>query len=206
MQSGSPTPSRPAAQPHSPLSADRRRTAILESTLRLIAKGGIDSVTHRAVAADAGVSLSSTTYHFANREDMILEAFRWKLRRSPQRETTEEVARPRNAAEAIEAIVDWTRRQLESPENLLAEYELLLYAARDRRLSEDLDAAHRLDESMIAAAMEKLGAPRPLDAATTLLAVMRAFEVEYLTRPRVRLEDLRRRLEVLVPALLSGTP
>jgi len=57
----------------------QRRTAILDATLRLIAKGGIDSVTHRRVAAEAGVSLSSTTYYFATREDIIHEAFRHKL-------------------------------------------------------------------------------------------------------------------------------
>ena len=44
-----------------------RREAIVEATLRLIDRRGADAVTHRAVAAEAGVPLASTTYHFASK-------------------------------------------------------------------------------------------------------------------------------------------
>ena len=47
------------------------RQAILDATVRVIAAGGLTSVTHRAVAAEAGVSAASTTYHFATLEDLL---------------------------------------------------------------------------------------------------------------------------------------
>jgi DNA-binding transcriptional regulator YbjK len=47
------------------------RQAILDATVRVIAAGGLSSVTHRAVAAEAGVSTASTTYHFATLDDLL---------------------------------------------------------------------------------------------------------------------------------------
>ena len=49
------------------------RQAILDATIRVIAAGGLTSVTHRAVAAEAGVSTASTTYHFATLDDLLRE-------------------------------------------------------------------------------------------------------------------------------------
>jgi DNA-binding transcriptional regulator YbjK len=37
----------------------------------VIAAGGLTAVTHRAVAAEAGVSTASTTYHFATLDDLL---------------------------------------------------------------------------------------------------------------------------------------
>jgi DNA-binding transcriptional regulator YbjK len=47
------------------------RQAILDATARVIAAGGLTSVTHRAVAAEAGVSTALTTYHFATLDDLL---------------------------------------------------------------------------------------------------------------------------------------
>jgi DNA-binding transcriptional regulator YbjK len=47
------------------------RQAILDATVRVIAASGLTSVTHRAVAAEAGVSTASTTYHFATLDDLL---------------------------------------------------------------------------------------------------------------------------------------
>ena len=54
---------------------EERKTQMLNATLRLIAAGGVDSVTHRRVAEAAGVPLGSTTYHFESREHLLQEAF-----------------------------------------------------------------------------------------------------------------------------------
>lgn len=47
------------------------RQAILDATVRVIAAGGLSSITHRAVAAEAGVSTALTTYHFATLDDLL---------------------------------------------------------------------------------------------------------------------------------------
>ena len=61
------------------ISTDRgraRRTAILDAAIDVVARDGTGAVTHRAVARLARVPLASTTYYFASRDDLLLEAFR----------------------------------------------------------------------------------------------------------------------------------
>jgi TetR/AcrR family transcriptional regulator, regulator of biofilm formation and stress response len=53
---------------------EARRAAITEAALAVIARVGPDNLTHRAVAAEAGLPLAATTYWFANKEDMVRAA------------------------------------------------------------------------------------------------------------------------------------
>ena len=53
---------------------ERRRTAILEAALRVIAERGAAATTHRAVAGAAGVPTSTTTYYFESLDDLLDEA------------------------------------------------------------------------------------------------------------------------------------
>ncbi|UTA49252.1 TetR family transcriptional regulator [Simiduia sp. 21SJ11W-1] len=54
---------------------EQTRREILEATLRLIVRNGHNAVTHRAVAAEAGVNLSLTTYYFKDLKELISESF-----------------------------------------------------------------------------------------------------------------------------------
>ncbi|MFO1407697.1 MAG: TetR family transcriptional regulator [Steroidobacteraceae bacterium] len=56
-------------------SAMQRRLAILEAALRIMARDGLRAVSHRSVAAEAGVPLAATTYYFSDLEDLIAESF-----------------------------------------------------------------------------------------------------------------------------------
>lgn len=51
-----------------------RRQRIIEATIRVVMTRGIAGVSHRAVAAEAGVPLGSTTYHFAGLDDLLVAA------------------------------------------------------------------------------------------------------------------------------------
>ena len=55
----------------------RTRDAIVAATVRIVAREGVAAVTHRRVAAEAGVALSSTTWHFATKADILEAALRW---------------------------------------------------------------------------------------------------------------------------------
>ncbi|ARZ68600.1 TetR family transcriptional regulator [Streptomyces sp. HU2014] len=55
---------------------ERRIAEITAATERVIAGRGIEGLTHRAVADEAGVPLGATTYHFATKDDLILAALR----------------------------------------------------------------------------------------------------------------------------------
>jgi len=52
-----------------------KRIRLLDATLRIIVRDGMRGVRHRAVAAEADVSLSSTTYYFKDIHDLITDAF-----------------------------------------------------------------------------------------------------------------------------------
>jgi len=63
----------------------RRREEILRATLRLIGDRGADAVTHRAVAEEAGVPLSATTYYFASKEQLLEQALLLAAREETER-------------------------------------------------------------------------------------------------------------------------
>jgi DNA-binding transcriptional regulator YbjK len=67
--------------------SERIREAIVSATVRIVAQDGVAAVTHRRVAAAAGVSLSSTTWHFAAKSDILIAALRWTARREVERIT-----------------------------------------------------------------------------------------------------------------------
>jgi TetR/AcrR family transcriptional regulator, regulator of biofilm formation and stress response len=48
-----------------------RRRAIAQAAARVLRNSGIEGLTHRAVAEEAGVPLGSTTYYFTSRDDLL---------------------------------------------------------------------------------------------------------------------------------------
>ena len=70
-------PPKPAESKAPALSkGEKTRLNILHATLRVIASAGRRGVTHRAVAREAGGSLSLTTYYFKDLSELLIEAFR----------------------------------------------------------------------------------------------------------------------------------
>ena len=57
-----------------PPRGEARRSHIAEAALRVIAGVGPDGLTHRAVAAEAGLPVAATTYWFSSKEDMVRAA------------------------------------------------------------------------------------------------------------------------------------
>ncbi|MBI3799844.1 MAG: TetR family transcriptional regulator [Deltaproteobacteria bacterium] len=187
---------------------DRRRRTILAASIDLICQGGPDAITYRAVAARAQVPPGSVTYYFASREELVREAFRHYLVEAQAWLTA--IGRehgPRAATmsttEVVRFVVDTVRLELVDPKITRAEYELILYAANDPVLAREFRAYQRGFEVELARTLERLGVGRPLDAARTIVDLIRGFELERFTYPVARLEDLRRRLTTVVEALLA---
>ena len=55
--------------------SEQRRRTILEAALRIVVSEGVRGVRHRAVAKEAGVPLSATTYYFNDISDLIADTF-----------------------------------------------------------------------------------------------------------------------------------
>ena len=99
--------------------SEQRRQAILEAALNIIVKEGIRAVRHRAVAREAEVPLSATTYYFKDIHELIADAFtlytEWALAyvqkfASGFRDTARDIrgydmTDPRQQLEAIERLV-----------------------------------------------------------------------------------------------------
>src|SRR4029453_5628554 len=120
--------------------AEGRRAAILEATLRVIAAGGVDDVTHRRVAAEAGVPLGSTTYYFASRDDLVRDAFRHYVGKGFAFLSAIEGEFPQLGTDEVVAfLVEVARREFADPATVLIEYELIVRAARDPVLARDFN-------------------------------------------------------------------
>lgn len=185
--------------------AEGRREAILDATLRVIAAGGPDEVTHRRVAAEANVPLGSTTYYFASRDQLVREAFRHYVAKvfaflgAVQREF------PRlGTADVVEFLTEVARREFADPAAVLVEYELIVRAARDAILAAAFNDYEAALEAGLAERLERLGAPQPFDGARTLIALVRGFELQRLTRPDMDVADLRRRLHGVIGAVVGS--
>lgn len=55
--------------------SEQRRRTILEAALRIVVRDGVRGVRHRAVAKEANVPLSATTYYFKDITDLITDTF-----------------------------------------------------------------------------------------------------------------------------------
>lgn len=192
------------------VSADPARRRILLAALHVIAVEGLESVTHRRVAELAAVSLGSTTHHFASREDLLREAFRAYLAEAAAviAELDSNSRRSRRAIreQLIEFACDLVDREFRDEQLVRAEYELLLFAARDPALADDYRAWEARLVASLAATLESGGAPRPIDAARTLVNLVRGFELERLLDPRLGSAVLRRRLVPILAGLLGSGP
>lgn len=189
-------------------SAEARRNQILEAALRVVADGGPDAITFRRVADRAKVPLGSLTYYFESREDLLREAFRLYLSEATRfLSDLESEKRPHTAAGVTELVLEVARREFaDDPAMVRVEYELILYAARDPELAREFNSYERWIEARLAADLESLGAQRPIDASRTIIDLARGFEIERLTHPGAQLEDLERRLGLVIDALINERP
>ncbi|WP_150292859.1 TetR/AcrR family transcriptional regulator [Sphingobium estronivorans] len=67
----------PPWSPPEPLARAVRPTGkqqIVDATIRLSGKGGIEALTHRKIAAEAGLSVASTTYFYPTKDDIVADA------------------------------------------------------------------------------------------------------------------------------------
>ena len=101
----------------------RRRAALLEATVAVIARDGVAGVTHRAVAAEAGVGKSAVTHQFSGLDDLLVAALR--------ADTEELVAALPDGAPDVAALAgELVRFAAAHHARVLVGYELYLLAAR----------------------------------------------------------------------------
>jgi TetR/AcrR family transcriptional regulator, regulator of biofilm formation and stress response len=150
---------------------ERRRDAILEAALRLIADQGVSAVTHRAIAAEAEVPLASTTYYFESLDELLEEALLLFVNREAERlgllaERLEGLDLPPLETAAL------FRAELETN---VAQFELYLEASRRPRLSEVARRCLDLYEGVAESALRASGAPDPGTYARAFVALFDGY-------------------------------
>jgi TetR/AcrR family transcriptional regulator, regulator of biofilm formation and stress response len=190
---------------------ERRREEILRATLRLIGARGADAVTHRAVAGEAGVPLSATTYYFASKEDLLEQTLLLAAR-----EETERLERlVLELAPLSLSIEEWAAAvaaQIASdvraePAKHVALFELGLEATRHEQLRGALqrwqDAHLRLAEM----GCKAIGSAEPRLDATVVVALLTGLMLQQLAGGRDDFETavMRPTLERLFGQLAGAT-
>jgi TetR/AcrR family transcriptional regulator, regulator of biofilm formation and stress response len=187
-----------------------RRAELLEAAIRLIGADGIDAVTHRAVAAEAGVPAASTSYYFRSKDELIHEALRTLAER--------EIALLRARREALgasvtdldvttEALAAWIEEQLAPAGRvaMLAQYHLQLEAARRPEAREILEAWKDGTDDLAETAMLTLGARDIRTAAILLVCAIDGLRLRLLASGHEPLtaEQLRAVLRTLLEGLVA---
>ena len=143
--------------------SEQRRQAILDAAMRLIVRDGVRAVRHRAVAAEAQVPLSATTYYFKDIDDLITDTFALFVERNAEALSAfwssvegdlqemaavladDPGARGSLVERIVELAVQYVQVQLtERREHLLAEQAFRQEALLNPRLRELADAHQRI--------------------------------------------------------------
>lgn len=179
--------------------SEQRRQAILDAAMRIIVREGVRAVRHRAVAAEAQVPLSATTYYFKDINDLITDTFAQFVERSAahmaqfwsstQVLLQEQVARldgstearRRLADEIARVAVEYVRHQLLTRrDHLLAEHAFQQEALLNPRLHELVRAHRQILQQGVKQFFEVLGSQQPEQDAKLLTAIILRMEYQGL--------------------------
>jgi DNA-binding transcriptional regulator YbjK len=183
----------------------KRRTAVLEATLRLLAREGASAITHRAVAREAGVPIAATTYYFTSKDDLIAEAFRLHAEKEARRvaAATRTIDADLTHAQLADQLAEFLFDGLHGARSsLIAEYELLIQAARKPELEAYSRIFYDTIEAQLARTLSSIGSAHVEEDTRIIMAILAGLEIDNLSTPATALD--RERLTALMHRLLDG--
>jgi DNA-binding transcriptional regulator YbjK len=199
-------PSPPRRRGRNDARGERRRAELLEAAIHLIGAEGMDAVTHRAVAAAAGVPSASTSYYFRSKDELIHEALRTLAERELERLKLRRDALGAGAADldaTTEALATWIEEQIANEDvALLAQYHLQLEAARRPEAREILEAWKEGTDDLAETAMRSLGARDVRTAGILLVCAIDGLRLRLLASGHAPLDA--EQLRAVLRALLAG--
>lgn len=178
-------------------SAQQRHDELLRAGMELAGERGVAGVTHRAVAARAGVSLGSTSYFFSSLDELLVEAIR-RFVGDRSAELAALIDRDGGDDSPAELAARFAATLMASDRTAaLAEIEAYLHAARHPELRSVVREAFAAFERVTEAALAAGGSPRAAAGARATNALADGFLLRHLADPQPGDE------EALREALLS---
>ena len=114
---------------------DKQRTTFALAAMRLMAVDGLEGVTMRAVAAEAGLSYGSLFHYFRSKEELLMHAVKHSTESQSQR--VNEYSTRYSGPKALEALLIDDVVEERSPENQWLLWLTFMYkAAHDPRFAE----------------------------------------------------------------------
>ena len=164
---------------------ERRRRELLTAALRVIRERGVNAVTHRAVAEEAGVPPATTTYYFASIDDLLEDTLRLFVDEEVERlgalaeRLRETDVTPATVAELVVAEL----ASVDEGGNV-AQFELYLEASRRPRLHDAAAACLDAYAEVAEAALRAGGAVRPVEGARAFVALIDGFALARIASGR----------------------
>ncbi|MBS1838733.1 MAG: TetR family transcriptional regulator [Actinobacteria bacterium] len=166
----------------------------------MVARSGLDGVTYRSVAKEAGLSHGAASYHFATREEMIQEALLWASRHSIQ------ASRISVDGDLEGLATDLPRLMTDHPEEAMFSFELVLASVRRPELAADIRASYYAFIDAVRHSLEEAGFGDNLELARVVFATVDGLSIQHLIyRDRRATEEGVKMLQALLRLALDAT-
>jgi DNA-binding transcriptional regulator YbjK len=164
---------------------ERRRRELVDAAAGVLEQGGFAAVTHRSVAARAGLPLAATTYYFASLDDLLEPALGLLARRQLDRaaELAAEVPAAPLAPDALAArLVAMVAGEPApaGPAGMLLFYERYLQAGRRPRLRPLVAAWNQELTGLLGGVLRRTGYPGHGEMPRALLAAVDGLLIDLL--------------------------
>lgn len=161
-----------------------RRELLLRAAVELLADGGPKAVTHRAVAARAGVPQASTTYYFESIQQLTDEALRLHLSERTgelQAMITEATAKGGSTEDIARVLAEMLITR--SRDIAIAQFEVYMQAGRNPMLRDHVAKTLGAFEKVAETVLGFLGAREPEKAAPVFVALIDGYLLHRVARP-----------------------
>ncbi|NLG55562.1 MAG: TetR family transcriptional regulator [Rhodococcus sp.] len=158
------------------------RERILGAALEIAGAEGIAAITNRRLAAVAGVSLGSITYHFATQTELRRAALAQFVEDEKQRlrEIADEVRGTYSSAADVAKMVDQVATSLAFTAERIAPFEFYVQAGRDPELRDAAIECFGAYDQVARAVLEALNVPNREALVTTIVGMVAGLQLRRL--------------------------
>jgi TetR/AcrR family transcriptional regulator, transcriptional repressor of bet genes len=152
---------------------EQRRRVLAEALWRVLAGSGLEAVSLRQVAAEAGVSMGMVQHYFADKEEMVLFALSSMTEQVSRRIGETFAGLPEDPRQRVRAVLV-EMLPLDDERRLEAQVAVtfLAHAPVDRRIAEYLRSGYAEGHAYLTNQLVAAGVPDPAREASTLFAVV----------------------------------